>query len=245
MNLQRTADDYHRQLIANPDAVAILTDTYGLTERTLVRQRLGFIETPVDRQHDWAVHTYTLPYIATTGKPHAIRINPFQYDEVARYDAMWLERSEALRNLTDTHIFNARYALPGVRPAPLRVFEDCHSALIAKQMGLRAIAIPGYANFQDHWIHLLTPNELLVYIQEERQWGARTFAELLRTRGVRHQLRLLPGKRTFGQLFQTIDSQINFLEDGDSVTRHIERIEGMPPPDTFYVPTPDSTDMDW
>lgn len=147
------AERYHAQAMASKEAEKIYR-FHGITQATMVRFHLGWMDTPLSPDHEEYVNLPVVPYMSADGWVSMLRSSPFQLDENGLWHMGVIYKSTHWDD--DHHLYNVGNAMPGLRTNRVVLATDVLSVLLARQEGMRAVGVPGWANFKTWWAQLFT-----------------------------------------------------------------------------------------
>lgn len=149
MNLTQQADGYHSQLLNSDDATRWHLNR-GIDVPAMRHFKLGYIETPLTKEHAGYRGWYTIPYLTTTGKVIQIKARR-PADGRPKYmkigEDFPLDEPKA-------HLFNAMAAMPTLHRDDVFLIEGEYDAIIAWQAGFKAVGSPGANAWHEPWTYL-------------------------------------------------------------------------------------------
>lgn len=152
MDLDTMAARYHGQLLQCPEGMKWHLGR-GLTEPTIKKRQLGWITQPLTADHPKGAAV--IPYITALGSVIELRRRSGGKPKYLR-----LEHDFPLP--IKQHLYNAVDAMPSPRRNLVVICEGEYDAMIASQVGYRAIGVPGVVNWRDAWGHLLAEADVRV-----------------------------------------------------------------------------------
>ncbi len=180
MRLTELADQYHEQL--DDHAIGFFEDL-GITPRTLEEFNLGWVREPLLAQHEVVADQPVFPYTTVRGKVIALRFNAFVHDMMGEQHRTIIGTDFPL-SVPEHHLYNVRHALPGLRSSQVILTSDVRSVLVARQVGWRAVAAPGYGRWYEPWNHLFDEAHVVLVWSESEDAQAEAVARQLKRRGV-------------------------------------------------------------
>lgn len=155
MELDQLVDGYHRQLLDSPQGMQWHLGR-GLTEATVAKRRLGYVVTPLTQSHSGYEGSPLIPYISSLGTVIELKRRSSGKPKYLR-----IEHQFPLPDIKQ-HLFNAVDAIPSPRRNQVILCEGEYDAMIASQMGFRAVGVPGVTNWRNAWNHLFTDADVVI-----------------------------------------------------------------------------------
>lgn len=158
MRISEIANEYHRQLLGDSDALDYFHGL-GVNTETVEEFRLGCVIEPVEEGHE-TFHGFPLfPYWNAKGGCTQIRYGAVHFDREGRWDLGVMEHNFPLKGY-DLHLYNVGHMLPGLRTNEVVMVTDVESVLLLRQEGMRAVGVPGWQNWQSAWTELLRDSDV-------------------------------------------------------------------------------------
>lgn len=187
--LSGAVDDWHKALYRNPAARAWLQNR-GLTDLTLGKHRIGFVETD-DPQFFRFKGCVSIPYF--NGPRDKVVGVAFR-----RPDGQ-MPKYDRLKGVAAT-----LYNVTATEEAHVYVTEGEFDAMVLTQMGLAAVGVPGVTHFKPAWRFLFRDCERVTLVfdgDEAGQKGAMRVAGMLRDVAPQLEVVTMPVGRDISDLY--------------------------------------------
>lgn len=193
---------YHKQAIT-PDGLALF-ENYGIRAAMVAKFRLGYIGEPESQSHETYEGQYIVPYLTVTpGRVDLLRVSPFEFDGAGRYDLIHLIKSD--RRSLSHPLFNISNAMPGIGKSRVWVTDEVLSAIKLKQVGERAVAVPGWHNWRSYWCQLMLNQNVNLVVKRDQE-AAQKVSQEMQKKGIRFNILHLEQEDDISELVEESDA---------------------------------------
>lgn len=161
-SLLNTAQNYHNQLKDNPDAMAYWAGR-GLTEETVRRFGLGFVDEPAEEADASFKGRLSIPYLRYSAV-HGATCVGFKFRSFGDDKPKYLYRKGLNPRLFNTAAIQRDTEF-------ICVAEGEVDAISAEQAGLPCIGIPGATQWEDYFSRLFVGYRAVYFLQDNDEAG--------------------------------------------------------------------------